>query len=174
VPSNLELKAAIPSIAIASAIASRLGAEPRGILHQVDTYFCVPKGKLKLRVIDRSRAELIVYDRPNIRAGRYSAYVVLPVSNPVEIKKILSNLLGVSQVVEKKRTLFTYQNARIHLDVVKGLGSFLEFEVVVEKGKKQAMVLFDKLVDVFGIEKQQMIAGSYADLREKIHLRTPA
>jgi adenylate cyclase class 2 len=167
VPSNLELKASIPSITKASTIAYRLGAVPQGILQHVDTYFRVPKGRLKLRVINRSRAELIAYDRPNIRAGRYSAYVILPVSNPVETKKILSNLLGVSQVVEKKRTLFIYQNARIHLDNVKGLGSFLEFEVIVEKGRKQAKHLFDKLVEAFGIQKDQLIAGSYADLRSK-------
>ena len=50
-------------------------------------------------------------------------------------------------VVEKKRRLFLYKNSRIHLDEVRGLGTFIEFEVLVKHGKQQAQKLLELLSD---------------------------
>ena len=46
---NVELKATDPDPARSLAIVRELGAEDRGVLHQRDTYFRVPEGRLKLR-----------------------------------------------------------------------------------------------------------------------------
>jgi predicted adenylyl cyclase CyaB len=164
VPSNLELKASIPSIKKAVAAAGALGASDRGVLRQTDVYFRVPRGRLKLRVINGSSAELIAYQRPDQDGGRYSSYVVLPVTDPVETKRILQRMFAVWKVVKKKRTLYLYKNSRIHLDVVSGLGTFLEFEVIVKSGRKQARAVFDELVAAFNVKPERTFSGSYSDM----------
>ena len=166
-PQNLELKAALDSSSRAVVIARRIGARDRGTLLQVDTYYRVPSGRLKLRVIDRSSAELIAYARPERAGGRYSQYLILPVSDAPLTDRLLRNLLGMRIVVRKRRRLFLYRNARIHLDSVTGLGVFIEFEVLVTKGRTQARRLFRELVRVFGLTKTQGIAASYCDLLER-------
>jgi adenylate cyclase class IV len=155
VPSNLELKASIPSIKKAVAAAGALGASDRGVLRQTDVYFRVPRGRLKLRVINGSSAELIAYQRPDQDGGRYSSYVVLPVTDPVETKRILQRRFAVWKVVK---------NSRIHLDVVSGLGTFLEFEVIVKSGRKQARAVFDELVAAFNVKPERTFSGSYSDM----------
>jgi predicted adenylyl cyclase CyaB len=164
VPSNLELKASIPSIKKAVASARGLGASERGVLHQTDTYYRVPRGRLKLRIINGSSAELIAYQRPDQDGGRYSSYVVLPVTDPAETMRILQRMFGVWKVVKKKRTLYIYKNARIHLDVVSGLGTFLEFEVVVKGSRKQARAVFEELVTAFDVRPERTFSGSYSDM----------
>ncbi len=60
--------------------------------------------------------------------------------------------------------LYLFNNARIHLDSVQGLGSFIEFEVLVTKGKTQAKSLMRTLSKKFSISKAAVIASSYSDL----------
>jgi len=47
---------------------------------------------------------------------------------------------------------------------VSGLGTFIEFEVLVRHGKRQARRIMDFLILEFGISKHTTIAGSYSDL----------
>ena len=67
-------------------------------------------------------------------------------------------------VVEKKRRLFLYKNSRIHLDEVYGLGTFIEFEVLVKYGKRQAQKLLEVLSLEFNITPASIVPGSYSDL----------
>jgi adenylate cyclase class IV len=60
--------------------------------------------------------------------------------------------------------LFLYQNSRIHLDRVQGLGAFIEFEVPVTRGKKQARSMMNKLRETFRIRQKDIRGGSYRDL----------
>jgi predicted adenylyl cyclase CyaB len=166
-PRNLELKARIRSVSSAVAVARKLRARKAAILHQVDIYYRVPAGRLKLRIIDRESAELIAYERPDKRGGRYSEYLVIPVKNSGKTDKMFRRLLGVKAIVRKTRRLYLYRNARIHIDTVHSLGSFIEFEVIVSKGKTQARQLFEILVREFGIRAKETIAGSYSDMRRR-------
>ena len=43
-------------------------------------------------------------------------------------------MLGAQGCVRKRREVWLYRNARIHLDTVEGLGQFIEIEVVVKEG----------------------------------------
>ncbi|MGB2867964.1 MAG: class IV adenylate cyclase [Bacteroidota bacterium] len=162
-PQNVELKAPVASIKEVEKIARRLRARRVGILHQTDTYYAVPHGRLKLREFREGTAELIFYTRPNKKGGRISDYSVVPLRSPAEMKQLLGRIYKVKEVVRKQRTLYLFKNARIHLDRVDGLGQFIEFEVVVSRGKKQAQKLFEFLREEFGIG-QRTIAGSYSDL----------
>jgi predicted adenylyl cyclase CyaB len=164
-PRNLELKATCSSLSAARNVARRIGAKYAGKMRQTDTYYRVRSGRLKLREIDGKRSELICYERPSRRRSRYSNYVVIPLEKARPVQDVLRAVLGESIVVRKERTLFLYKNSRIHLDRVRGLGSFIEFEVLVKNRNKQAEGLMRFLRKEFGIGKDSLIAGSYSDLR---------
>ena len=185
-PQNLELKARITSIAEASLITRNLGAKSMGVLRQRDIYYNVRSGRLKLRIIEQSlnfnnrikhssntrnstskSAELIFYCRPDKRWGRYSNYLVIPVTDLKLTNELCTTILGQKVIVEKHRQLFLYKNARIHIDEVRKLGMFVEFEVIVSKGRIQAQYLLKFLAKQFGIQKTDTIGSSYSELLQK-------
>ncbi|HEY6953440.1 MAG TPA: class IV adenylate cyclase, partial [Bacteroidota bacterium] len=120
--------------------------------------------RLKLREINGRTFELIYYRRKNIKGSRYSDYVIVPLEEPDSMKTVCRDIFGIKAVVRKNRMLYLLKNARIHIDVVKGLGTFVEFEVIVTQGKRQANRLMKLLIAEFGIKKRAVIAGSYIDL----------
>jgi adenylate cyclase class IV len=165
-PRNIELKARVPSLAAARHTAQRLATGRLGLLHQVDTYFPVPRGRLKLREIEGQEAELIAYHRSDAAEARASDYQIVPVAHPRALKDALAAVLGTGAVVDKTREVFLYHNVRIHLDEVAGLGSFLEFEAVlggdIDASAGQAQVEY--LREQFAIAPGDLIAQSYSDL----------
>ena len=126
---NVELKArdADPAATLSRALA--LGAGDEGVLRQRDTYFARTRGRLKLREED-GRAQLIAYQRPDSTAARTSVYRLVEVLDPDELRAALDALLGTLVVVNKRRHLLLYENVRLHLDDVEGLGRFVELEGV--------------------------------------------
>jgi len=163
-PRNLELKARISSVPDAVNVARRIGAKAKSILHQHDIYYKIPCGRLKLRIINNRSAELIFYNRPNKKGSRSSNYFILPVSNLKLTNEFYTAVFGQKIVVEKNRRLFLYKNSRIHIDEVRGLGSFIEFEVLVKYGDMQARKLFKLLCKEFEIKRTDTIASSYSDM----------
>jgi len=163
VATNLELKCRTTSLESAHAAARSLGIQPAAILHQTDVYFAVPRGRLKLRRITGKPAELIQYEREDARSQRWSRYFRLEVDNPDELEAMLANALGIRGIVRKTRTLYLYGPARIHLDSVEGLGTFLEFEIVETK-EAEANRLMGTLRRVFSVRESDIIAGSYIDM----------
>jgi len=137
-----------------------------GMLRQKDTFLFSGKHRLKLREEHGAGAELIWYARPDrgtVR-GRWSAFVRIPVSSPEAFLRQYPMPERRRLVVSKQRHLFLYRNARIHLDAVSTLGHFIEFEVRLERGERQARNLLHKLSEAFGIRKKDIIAGAYADM----------
>ena len=163
-PQNLEIKCTYTSLAKAKSIARRIGAISKGTLRQIDTYFNVESGRLKLREINGKQFELIYYHRPNAKSSRYSDYTIIKLEDPRAAKSLFRSLFGVSVVVRKNRGLFLYKNARIHIDSVERLGTFMEFEVIVTRGKRQARELMQLLTKEFGISQKMLLGGSYSDL----------
>jgi len=71
-------------------------------------------------------------------------------------------------VVRKSRLVYYYKKqARIHLDRVKGLGVYLEFEVYSTRNPQQAFRIYRELVNLFEIGTENIIQCSYADLIRK-------
>jgi adenylate cyclase class IV len=124
----------------------------------------VSRGRLKLRTIDSLHSELIFYERPTKKGNRYSRYIILPVEDAAYADTLFTAAFGRLVVVEKRRRLYLYKNARIHVDNVKRLGTFLEFEVLVLHGAAQARTLLKFLVETFCIDLAKTYPGSYADL----------
>lgn len=126
---NVELKArdADPAATLRRALA--LGATDEGVLTQRDTYFAGARGRLKLRE-EADGAYLIAYVRPDGEDVRTSAYRLADVADPVAMREALDAVLGTLVTVDKRRHLLLYENVRIHLDEVDGLGAFVELEGV--------------------------------------------
>ncbi len=168
---NIEIKARLRDPGGAEAVARRLGGpEPHLRVGQVDTYFVVPEGRLKLREITGTveRAELIFYHRADQAGPKRSEYDVVPVANPRELKAMLASALGIRTVVRKQRTVYLHKNVRIHLDAVDGLGTFLEFEAVMPDGApdREGEDLLHRLMKEFSIKPGDLLESSYSDLVE--------
>lgn len=163
---NLEIKARVASLSAVRAGLNRLpGAARRPAVRQADWYFRVPKGRLKLRVVGSGPVgELIFYVRPDTASARTSEFQVLPVSDTAGTRALLDSMFGLRVCVRKRREVWIYKNARIHLDQVDGLGRFLEIEVCVTRGAAQARALMMTLRSALGIEDAAPIAGSYSDM----------
>ena len=147
-------------------MAEKVATERLGSEHQIDTYFVCQKGRLKLREINSQTSQLIFYERPDDEESKLSRYCLINVTDPESLKNALSSVLGIENVVDKQRDIYLYENVRIHLDRVAGLGSFLEFEAVLspvdskESGREQLAVLCEQ----FGIVKTDLVAASYTDM----------
>jgi predicted adenylyl cyclase CyaB len=163
-PSNLEIKAVIPSLARARSIATKLGARYIGELRQTDTYFKVKEGRLKLREFVDGNAELIQYRRREVTRERLSKFTIYSCHDPLRLKEVLEGSLGVLAVVKKRRELFLYESTRIHLDRVEGLGFFLELETPVRTSSEHARKINRFLVNRFGIAPKDYLKHSYLDL----------
>ncbi len=126
---NVELKARDhdPEATLAAALGH--GADDHGVLTQTDTYFAAREGRLKLREED-GVGTLIAYARADEAAARTSAYHLVAAPDPAALKAALDDALGTVVVVEKRRRLLLWQDVRIHLDAVEGLGTWLELEAV--------------------------------------------
>ena len=166
---NLEIKAAVASLApVRSRLRALEGAARHAVLRQTDSYFRVPRGRLKLRVVGASRGgELIAYLRPDKSAARSSEFQRMRAPDAAGTRRLLDRMLGPRACVRKRREVWLYRNARIHLDTVESLGRFIEIEVVVTEGMAQARALMKELRAVLGISTKDLVAGSYGELTAK-------
>jgi len=162
-PSNLEFKARWEDPASAIEKARSIGASFSKIMTQTDTYYRIDNCKLKLREISGEKSELIYYDRQGEEKWQ-SDYLIADITDTRNLKKILEMLFDVLVVVKKRRTLYLLENARIHIDDVERLGSFIEFEVVIGESEEQAARLLKRLKDHFSVPEDSIFKKSYSDL----------
>ncbi len=80
-------------------------------------------------IFQEGNGELIYYERPDENGPKVSNYSKTMVSDPSSLNQVLTMALGVKGHVEKKRRLLHYNQTRIHIDEVSGLGNFMELEV---------------------------------------------
>jgi predicted adenylyl cyclase CyaB len=76
---------------------------------------------------------------------------------------VLTEAFGVLAVVRKRRDLYLFRDARIHIDDVEDLGTFVEFEV--SGGETPAtLATMRELKAAFGICDDSVIKASYSDM----------
>lgn len=163
---NIELKARCPDLGAAREAARQLGAEFTATLEQRDTYFIVPRGRLKLRQTAGRGAELVAYARDNRVDVRGSDYRLVSVPDPAALVAALTSTLGVRGDVVKTRELWLWRRVRIHLDRVERLGTFLEFEAVLDPGEpdEAGHAKIADLRTALGVRDEDLVATSYSDL----------
>ncbi|MBZ5542278.1 MAG: class IV adenylate cyclase [Acidobacteriia bacterium] len=161
---NYEFKARLKDERHVRAALKRLRARYVGTDRQVDTYFKVQRGRLKVRE-GRIENALIFYERadtPRARRARIEM-TLLPRRN--SLCAILRHTLPVRAVVAKRREIYFVGNVKIHLDNVRRLGRFVEVEAVSRSGKvgraREQARRFQKL---FGISSQDILRQSYSDM----------
>jgi len=166
----VELKARVDDHDFLRKKLSALGAEYTGTFQQSDLYFRVPEGRLKLRTVkDDNKAELIYYERESIAGPKSDDAFILRVQEPEDLKKVLKKLLVPLMVIEKVREIYQYQGTQIHLDTVKQLGKFIEFErqtsddpKSIEKDRR----ILERLMEKLEIIPSNLETLSYSDLAE--------
>jgi adenylate cyclase class 2 len=161
-PTNLELKVRLDDPRKVSEKIKSINAEYKGELNQVDVYYRYKKGLLKLRT-ENGRQTLIKYNRNEKTGNRWSDYELISLENN-DAREYLDDILDTETVVEKTRLLYLFDNTRIHLDAVKGLGSFLELETLVLNGKEDAEKRFNHIIKILELNPEDEIRKSYSDL----------
>jgi len=161
---NFEFKARLRDEALIRSVLKRLRARYVGEDHQIDTYFKVARGRLKVREGNIENA-LIHYDRGNTSRARRSTVEMMNLPRGNSVKKVLSRALGTLAVVDKRRRIYFVGNVKIHLDLVRGLGRFVEVEAIsrtgsIAKVRRQAL----QFQNLFRISPADIVAESYSDL----------
>lgn len=164
---NLEIKAKCYDLNNAEEKVKLFATQYVGTDTQTDTYFKTQKGRFKLRESSLTGSYLIPYLRANQTDAKISMYERIDVEDTNNVKSLFEQLLGIDLVVNKKRIIYLYKNVRIHLDEVKELGTFIEFEAVFDEinsdeKKEQQKVNF--LMNELNIQKEDLIAVSYENL----------
>ncbi len=165
-PENIEIKAVLKDRPRAEAAAFRLSGGPPEIIEQQDIFFRNDGARLKLRILAPDRGELIRYQRDDLAGPRSSRYLIARTSDPLILRDILSNSLEQIGTVAKTRSLYLVGHTRIHLDRIRGLGDFIELEVVLQPGQSEneGREVAEGLMSELHIERSDLIAGAYIDL----------
>lgn len=163
---NVEIKARIDSVASLEPQVARLADSGPTPIAQDDTFFRCASGRLKLREFTDGSAELIAYERADTTGPKVSTYQRVPVADPAPLRDALAAACGVLGRVRKQRRLYLIGATRVHLDVVEGLGPFLELEVVLGAAQSatQGEALARHLLERLGIGVDRLVAGAYLDL----------
>jgi predicted adenylyl cyclase CyaB len=173
VPANIEIKARARHFSRQKALAEKLADRPGRLSEQEDTFFVVPRGRLKLRISSEKQAELIYYKRSDTTGPKTSRYCIVPTSAPDLLKEVLGAALGVLGTVRKRRWVYHHRRTRIHLDEVEGLGPFLELEVVLGSSAEgnfretEGVEIAAELMEALEIRSEDLVAGAYLDLLQK-------
>lgn len=178
----IEIKARCNDPLSIETILKERNAESKGIDHQIDTYFRVPKGRLKLREGNIENS-LIHYHRSNQSGPKQSDVTLFKTpSDAAALKKILTDSVGVLAVVDKKRQIYFIENVKFHIDEVKGLGSFVEIEAIDSENTQKVMNAEELnaqcrfYIELFNIQKSDLLTHSYSDmvmdLQETLHHAT--
>lgn len=162
-----EVKARVDDLdALRTALAAA-GARHDGAIHQRDTYFGARHGRLKLREQDGA-AQLIAYDRPDVRDAKASRVHLAPVADVAALTRALDAALGTRVVVVKRRDVWWWEGAQVRLDDVERLGRFVEFRetVEVEARLPAALAHVRDLLARLGVPVAALVDRSYSDLAD--------
>ncbi len=169
---NVEIKARIDDFSALYAKIALLADGAPDLIDQDDTFFVCPHGRLKLRKLAADRGELIFYQRADQAGPKTSFYSIAETADPEALRETLTLAYGSAGRVIKQRALFMVGQTRLHLDRVKDLGDFLEFEVVLAEHETEAqgIAIAEDLLERLEIPRQELVDQAYVDLlRQRQH-----
>jgi len=168
---NIEIKAKTDRHDEIREILESKNADFIGTDNQIDTYFKVNSGRLKIRE-GNIENQLIYYLRENTENPKQSDVILFKTDPGSSLKEILKQSVGILVVVEKRRDIYFIDNVKFHLDSVKGLGTFVEIEAIDTDGiigKEKLSDQCNYYLDLLQIPHEDMIPESYSDLLIKLH-----
>ncbi|MBN2581990.1 MAG: class IV adenylate cyclase [Planctomycetes bacterium] len=163
---NMEVKARVRDVGdVERTIRDLTRAEPH-VMHQEDTFYRVPRGRLKVRHDEHGESAVVYYLRADTPGPILSRYFRRRLDDAAATMDELGRRYGVKAVVRKQRKLFMSGSTRIHLDCVEGLGDFVEIEVPVASMCQKATAANEarNLMRQLGIEPCDVLACAYEDL----------
>lgn len=163
---NIELKARCRDPNRVRGILTNEGADYKGRDHQVDVYFNVLHGRLKLRKGNIENS-LIGYHREDIAGSKQSNVYIFTTVPGTPLEEILTTTLGVKVIVDKQRDIYFIRNVKFHVDEVQGLGSFVEVEAIDLEGnigRERLQQQCNQYKAMLGIRDEDLLAKSYSDL----------
>ncbi len=163
---NVEIKARVTDLPELARLTAAMSQRDPIEIDQDDTFFHCQQGRLKLRTIAPDRGELIFYQRADAAGPSTSFYVRTAVPAPDSMREVLSLAYGIAGRVIKHRTLYLIGRTRVHLDRVKGLGDFMELEVVLadDEDERDARREALDLARGLGIDDHSLVHCAYVDL----------
>ncbi|MBI2626740.1 MAG: class IV adenylate cyclase [Parcubacteria group bacterium] len=166
---NIEIKARSKDPNKIRKILKEKGSRFIGTDHQIDTYFKVANGRLKLR---KGNIEnyLIYYQRQDKKGPKQSDVILYKTTSKSLLENILIKALGVFKIVDKKREIYFIKNVKFHIDQVRGLGSFIEIEAIDKTGKigkEKLLEQCNQYLKLFNVSQSDLISKSYSDLLNK-------
>lgn len=165
-PLNVEIKARTSHPEFIRTYLKNNNAEFKGTDLQVDTYFNVALGRLKLRE-GNIENNLIYYERQNIPGSKESNFQLVQIPDSHNLKEILTKFLGVKVVIKKRREIYFIRNIKFHIDEVEGLGHFVEIEasnLYADISKEELQNQCDYYRIEFEIQEQDLVSVSYSDM----------
>jgi adenylate cyclase class 2 len=163
---NIEIKARSNNHENIREILESHNADFKGIDHQIDTYFKVNHGRLKLRE-GNIENYLVFYERENKEGPKQSDVILFKSDRESSLKSILINAHGVLTVVDKQREIYFIKNVKFHIDTVQDLGTFVEIEAIDEDGSVGKDILLEQCGEylaLFEIPESDLVSVSYSDL----------
>jgi len=164
----VELKAKVGSLEPFRKKIESLKAEYVGTFRQIDTYYEVPQGRLKLRETEgKNKAQLVYYERPDVQSPKQAQVFIIELTKPQFMKQFLNKVLRTKTVVDKQRAIFRLEGTQVHLDMVQNLGAYVEFERQTEntpKATQKAHETLRRLMQTFELKLETLQKGSYSDL----------
>lgn len=163
---NIEIKARCTDHDHIRNILQTHHADFKGVDHQIDTYFVVDHGRLKLREWNIENY-LIHYIREDKEGPKQSDVTLFSSDPSSSLKNILTKALDVLVVVDKQREIYFIDNVKFHIDTVQNLGTFVEIEAIDKDwslGTPKLLEQCQYFLDLFHIQPTDLITGSYSDL----------
>ena len=163
----VELKARTQDHDRLRTLLTEAGADFRGTDHQIDRYYRVPEGRLKLRTGNIERS-LIFYRRADQTEAKDSSVSLTRLGSEQEaisLADTLERALGTWVTVDKHREIYFIDNVKFHLDTVAGLGTFVEIEAIGEtEAEREALSRqVARYRQLLGIRGEDLVADSYSD-----------
>lgn len=168
------------------AVLKLLGAKPMSIGQEKDIYFTAPhrdfiKTKECLRIREKDNFKEITYkgastgQMKKVKQFWKNEQNIMITSSVIEAENFLE-LIGFSKVAEviKKREKFTLDDQEICIDSIRGLGYFLEIEIIVDSQEEinYAVRKNEDLLQKLKLQKNCVVKEPYRDLvmRQNAHL----
>ena len=162
---NIEIKARYIRNRRTRHVLNKIEATYHSFEKQIDTYFRVEYGLLKIRERIGETSQIIQYVRSKGEGPVPSHYEIVHLKDEEKVMTMLDREHGLKGVVRKQREIWLWENVRIHFDHVDRLGKFIEFEAVMDEksdvGEEAKKIRW--LMDRFSLTKKDIVFQSYID-----------